>query len=40
MVDRATLARLREVALERRAIDLLLSKDVDSAVDLSRKLGM
>jgi hypothetical protein len=40
MVDRATLARLCELALERRAMDLLLSKEVDSAVDLSRKLGM
>jgi hypothetical protein len=40
MVDRATLARLCELALERRTMDLLLSKEVDSAVDLSRKLGI
>ncbi|KAG9560173.1 hypothetical protein KCU79_g7824, partial [Aureobasidium melanogenum] len=39
-VERATLAKLCELALERRAIDLLLSGEVDNTVELSRKLDL
>lgn len=39
-IDRATLAKLCELALQRRVIDLLLSGDIDNTVELSRKLGM
>ncbi|KAG9758099.1 hypothetical protein KCU75_g11563, partial [Aureobasidium melanogenum] len=39
-VERATLAKLCKLALERRAIDLLLSGEVDNTVELSRKLDL
>ncbi|KAH0366637.1 hypothetical protein KCU65_g5274, partial [Aureobasidium melanogenum] len=39
-VDRATLAKLCELALQRRVMDLLLSGEVDNTVELSRKLDM
>ncbi|KAH0262262.1 hypothetical protein KCU91_g13517, partial [Aureobasidium melanogenum] len=39
-IDRATLAKLCELALQRRVMDLLLSGDIDNTVELSRKLDM
>ncbi|KAK6007076.1 hypothetical protein QM012_006084 [Aureobasidium pullulans] len=39
-IDKATRTKLYELALERRAMDLILTGEVDNAVDLSRKLDM